>query len=350
MMVVLVMNGATVADRARRPANLPVSTSMSTCASAFRERLHASLGKLLLVLWTLAVAACGGDGSTRICFGSDEFCGRAFDGNRPPLADAGTDQEVVSGRRVLLDGSASRDPDGHITAYAWTQESGPAVALEQAATAVARFDAPVVAVATALTFRLLVTDNRGSSAVDRVQVTVRPAAIGALTSGLTLLKEAMRPAALVGTADPEDAAFIGLWLGARVEAAAAGYENGIDRLLDELRVVMVAHADAAEPREAKDLLALAKRAVAAFTAERDPATAALAGGIPTPPVTPEDWASALAKAVPQLAGEDAPLDALQQAAVRLLLGDLSRASADQVAAATLAVALRAQASPAPVPD
>jgi hypothetical protein len=319
---------------------------MSTGASFPASRLLACPARLLLALWLLALVGCGGDGATRICFGSDEFCSGVFGANRPPLADAGADQEVISGARVLLDGAASRDPDGHITAYAWTQEDGPVVALEQAGTAVARFDAPVVSTVTVLTFRLLVTDNRGASAVDRVQVTVQPRRAGALARGLALLKEDVRPAALAGAEGTGDAAFAGLWLGARVEAAVAEYDDEIDRLLDELRVVMLTAPDdggvgRAGTPAAQALVSLGEQAVAAFTVERDPATAALAGGdlAPAEPVQPRIWAAAIAAAFPQLAGGDATLGVLQQASERLLLGDLTVVPDAWLAAATLLLAL-----------
>ena len=44
--------------------------------------------------------------------------------NKPPIADAGPDQTVVSGATVTLDGSASDDPDGTITDYNWDWRIG----------------------------------------------------------------------------------------------------------------------------------------------------------------------------------------------------------------------------------
>ena len=47
--------------------------------------------------------------------------------NQPPVAKAGPDQTVsfYNPAPVLLDGRSSYDPDGAITAYAWTFESRP---------------------------------------------------------------------------------------------------------------------------------------------------------------------------------------------------------------------------------
>jgi len=50
-------------------------------------------------------------------------------GNQPPIADAGLPQTVTEGDLVTLDGSASSDPDGTITAYSWIQTGGAPVTL-----------------------------------------------------------------------------------------------------------------------------------------------------------------------------------------------------------------------------
>ena len=52
--------------------------------------------------------------------------------NRPPIANAGPDRTVVRRTSVTLDGRASSDPDGTITAYAWRQLSGPTVSITNA--------------------------------------------------------------------------------------------------------------------------------------------------------------------------------------------------------------------------
>ena len=46
--------------------------------------------------------------------------------NRPPVANAGIDQTITFPTNgVMLDGSASSDPDNNITVYEWTKISGP---------------------------------------------------------------------------------------------------------------------------------------------------------------------------------------------------------------------------------
>jgi hypothetical protein len=47
--------------------------------------------------------------------------------NKPPIADAGPDQTIdLPTDSILLDGSASNDPDGRIIALQWKKISGPA--------------------------------------------------------------------------------------------------------------------------------------------------------------------------------------------------------------------------------
>jgi PKD domain len=89
-----------------------------------------------------------------------------------PVADAGPDQNVVAGAAVIIDGSASTDPDGTIVSYAWTQITGPTVTLTGGPGATRSFIAPTLIGGTFLEFQLTVTDNTGSTDTDLVAVTV----------------------------------------------------------------------------------------------------------------------------------------------------------------------------------
>ncbi|WP_439146368.1 glycosyl hydrolase family 18 protein [Vibrio sp.] len=94
--------------------------------------------------------------------------------NRKPTAAAGADQSFEGPASISLDGSASKDSDGTIASYAWSQVSGPAVTLANANAAVASFDVVEVAQQETLTFSLTVTDNEGATSTDTVVVTVNP--------------------------------------------------------------------------------------------------------------------------------------------------------------------------------
>ena len=89
-----------------------------------------------------------------------------------PDAIAGIDQTVREGTVVTLDGSASRDSDGTIVSYTWSQVSGTLVDISGANSARAMFQAPGVSVDTTLVFQLQVEDDDGITTTDRVSVTI----------------------------------------------------------------------------------------------------------------------------------------------------------------------------------
>ncbi|MBI4773248.1 MAG: hypothetical protein HY788_03540 [Deltaproteobacteria bacterium] len=91
-----------------------------------------------------------------------------------PTARAGTDQTVVPGAQVTLDGSASSDPDDGIASYAWDQTEGPDVVLSDATAVQPTFPvAAGVPEGTVYTFNLTVMDHTGLSSSDTVSVVVQ---------------------------------------------------------------------------------------------------------------------------------------------------------------------------------
>ena len=89
--------------------------------------------------------------------------------NHAPTAEAGGGQDVELGERVVLDGSASSDPDGDELSYTWIMVSGPAVVLNADTTAAPWFDATTLGT---YVFALTVTDGQVSSATDTVSIRV----------------------------------------------------------------------------------------------------------------------------------------------------------------------------------
>lgn len=88
-----------------------------------------------------------------------------------PVADAGSDQAVATSASVQLDGTASADSDGSISAYEWRQVSGTSVTLSSTTASQPTFTAP--GSAATLVFGLIVTDNFGvRSPEDTITVTV----------------------------------------------------------------------------------------------------------------------------------------------------------------------------------
>ena len=89
--------------------------------------------------------------------------------NIPPVAYAGPDRRIDAGKTVILKGYGD-DKDGMIETYAWEQLSGPTVTLEDAGSATASFEMPVLALNQELVFQLTVSDNLGSLDTDTVTI------------------------------------------------------------------------------------------------------------------------------------------------------------------------------------
>ncbi len=91
-------------------------------------------------------------------------------GNQPPVADAGPDEYVVGGSIVTLNGAGSRDPDGGLLTYFWSQTQGTPVLLTGGNTAKPTFVAPNKN--DVLVFLLTVTDPQGLTSQDAVAISV----------------------------------------------------------------------------------------------------------------------------------------------------------------------------------
>jgi hypothetical protein len=101
----------------------------------------------------------------------DLSCETCRDGNSPPRAVAGPDQVIkLPADSVLLDGSASSDPNGSISKYAWRKIAGPvACNIISPADSITRVRSLIAGI---YQFELTVTDKVGLSSMDTVQVTV----------------------------------------------------------------------------------------------------------------------------------------------------------------------------------
>jgi len=126
------------------------------------------------------VPAAGGTDTFElvVCEGTSNNCSdpatvnvHITDVNHPPVAQAGEDQTVQEGSPVILDGTASYDPDIESLTYSWLQLFGPPVTLADANTATPSLTAPSVGTGGGqMDFELIVTDPHGANHSDFVSV------------------------------------------------------------------------------------------------------------------------------------------------------------------------------------
>jgi hypothetical protein len=89
------------------------------------------------------------------------------------FADAGKDRTVYEGTSVTLNGSNSMSKDSVVLSYAWKQIPNPNVTIGSANTMIWSFVAPSVSTDTTFTFELTVTNDKGITSTDDVNIIVR---------------------------------------------------------------------------------------------------------------------------------------------------------------------------------
>lgn len=156
----------------------------------------------------LFLTGCGGGGSdetTHQSPGSNQADQENIDGNsgtetgndtapepennQAPTVDVDSDIAAWIGDQISLNGTAS-DSDGSIASYQWLQLDGPEVILNNADSAQASFSIEGVADASAFTFSLTVTDNKGTQTSDQLVVTLNSRLEAAIRTGdPTLLQD-----------------------------------------------------------------------------------------------------------------------------------------------------------------
>lgn len=132
--------------------------------------------------------------------------------NHAPLAEAGIDQTRNEGSIVVLDGSASSDPDLDPLSFAWRQVAGQPVVLANQLSANPNFTAPEVGPGgETLVFELMVNDGQVASTPDTVAVRVLnvndPPACGAARALAPMLwppNHKLVPVQIAGVTDPNN--------------------------------------------------------------------------------------------------------------------------------------------------
>ena len=121
---------------------------------------------------TFELVVC--EGASSNCSDPDSINVHITNVNRPPVADAGPDQTVQEGSQVILDGTASYDPDVEPVTYTWLLIPGPlSVTLTDPNTATPSFTAPPVGAGGGrVDFELIVADARGLIHSDYIFVNI----------------------------------------------------------------------------------------------------------------------------------------------------------------------------------
>jgi uncharacterized delta-60 repeat protein len=130
-------------------------------------------------------------------------------GNRPPVADAGSDQSVqwtAGGTSVTLDGTGSADPDGDKLTYTWSGGFAGGTAIGDMATVV--FDFPGVYEAT-----LVVDDGNGATDSDTVTISMSNHDVGLVdaSTGMWYLRHSEDSGKSFFYGNPGDVPFLGDW-------------------------------------------------------------------------------------------------------------------------------------------
>ena len=95
----------------------------------FRLSFMSLLRQSLLMIFSTLLVACGGGGGGCGAAGavvSSLICSNTKPSNAAPVANAGVNQNVITGTIVTLTALASTDPDNNPLTYKWTLVSKPA--------------------------------------------------------------------------------------------------------------------------------------------------------------------------------------------------------------------------------
>ncbi len=88
--------------------------------------------------------------------------------DRKPIANAGLDQVITSDQNIVLDASASIDPEGKISSYLWKQIGNSQEKINTSKSMIYSFPIPEGLEENSLAFKLIVTDKKGQIDTDTI--------------------------------------------------------------------------------------------------------------------------------------------------------------------------------------
>ncbi|HSL13824.1 MAG TPA: hypothetical protein VK882_06180, partial [Nitrososphaeraceae archaeon] len=94
--------------------------------------------------------------------------------DRKPIANAGLDQVITSNQNIVLDASASFDPEGKISSYLWKQTGNSEDKTNTSNSMIYSFPIPEDLEENSLEFNLIVMDEKGQKDTDTVNFLINP--------------------------------------------------------------------------------------------------------------------------------------------------------------------------------
>ena len=88
--------------------------------------------------------------------------------DRKPIANAGLDQVITTNQNIVLDASASFDPDGKISSYLWKQTGTSEGKIKSSNSMIYSFPIPEGLEEKSLEFKLIVLDEKGQKDTDTI--------------------------------------------------------------------------------------------------------------------------------------------------------------------------------------